>query len=125
MAPAAITRQILQQKLIAWASGVLSATDLHKWIMDLQLDGPCEFEDWETDTKGTFSVSKEVVAELEMIDMNFITTEDIPIFTDFLDTPAGGFETAYVHFIEQLQAIDTAKRMKALKHTEPYARHCV
>lgn len=125
MAPAAITRQILQQKLMAWASGILAVTDLHKWIMDLQLDGPCEFEDWETKGEATFSVSKEVVAELEMIDMNFIIPEDIPIFTEFLDTPVGGFEAAYVHFIERLQAIDAPKRMKALKHTEPYARHCV
>ena len=125
MAPAAITRQILQQKLIAWASGILPVTELHKWVMDLQLDGPCEFEDWETKDGASFSVSKEVVAEMEMIDLNFIIPEDIPIFTEFLDTPTGAFEAAYVHFIERLQAIDTTKRMKMLKHTEPYARHCV
>ena len=124
MAPAAITRQILQQKLQAWAAGILAAADVHKWVMDLQLDGPCEFEDWETYADAQFSVSKEVMAELEMLDINFITVNDIPTFTEFLDTKAGDFEAAYILFIERLQAIDPAERMKMLKSTEPYARHC-
>jgi hypothetical protein len=125
MAPASISRQTLKQKLVAWASGIIAATELHKWVTDLQLDGPPEFEDWESKDSGQFSVSKEVLAELEMLDINFVTVDDIPTFIEFLDTPVSGFEDAYITFIGRLQSIDTAKRMKALKHTEPYARHCV
>jgi hypothetical protein len=125
MGPVTITRQMLQQKLSSWASGVLPATEFHKWVLDLQLDGPCEFDDWETSEAGTFSVSKETVAELEMLDMNFIISDDIPIFTDFLATPIGGFGDAYIRLIARIQEIDTDQRMKDLKKIEPYARHCV
>lgn len=123
MTPAPITRDILQQKLIAWTSGVISAQELHNWVTDIQLEMP-EFEDWEEEGDGRFSVSKEVLAELEMLDVNFVTLDDIPIFLDLLNTPTGGFGEAYIRFIARLQEINVPARMRALKTTEPYARHC-
>jgi len=113
---------MILEKLAEWAGGKLSPAEMHKWALDLFSADELGFDD--VDAKQGFSVAREALTELEMLDMNFLTAIDIPFFVEFLNTAPGGFEKGYVSFVASLQAIDSKKRMVELKNTEPYKRHC-
>lgn len=114
------TRKQILDKLAEWMGGKLSSVDIHKWATELQASGEASFDDWEQDQ----SAARESLAELEMLDINMVTSKDAPAFVKFLETPAGEFGPGYISFIEALQKIDVKKRMKELYDTEPYKRHC-
>lgn len=117
-----ISRAQVSDKMKQWVAGTITATEVHAWVTDLLLTGDLEYSDWEGDRK--FSVTREALAELEMLDMNLICGEDAPVFIEFLNTPQGGFESGYIAFIGKLQAIDLEARKKTLKDVAPYAKHC-
>lgn len=117
-----VTRAQLLEKLNQWAAGTLSAVDMHNWAAVQHVPSRVDFDDWEGDRR--FSVSKEVIEELYMLDMNLVISDDIPLFVEFLNTPRGQFEKGYINFIAHLQKIDRAERQKALKDTEPYVKYC-
>ena len=117
-----LTRPEILDKLNKWAIGEISPVDIHNWAVDLVNGGETEFADWEGD--GRFSVAKEAIAELDMLDINLVTNDDVPIFIEFLTTPADQFEAGYIKFIGSLQQINRAARKKTLKKVEPYKIHC-
>ena len=117
-----ISRSQILEKLSQWAAGALSPVEMHRWAVQLHDADDIDFDDWEHDH--AFSVAREAVAELEMIDMNLIVPGDAPIFIEFLDTPRDQFEKGYIEFVARLQAINVKERRKTLKGTEPYARFC-
>ena len=118
-----VGREQILDKVGQWSRGTITPVEMHAWVTDLLLGGDIEYEDWEGD--GRFSVTREVLAELEMLDMNLITRDDAPIFIEFLRTSAGDFETGYIAFISRLQSIDPDERRQSLKNTEPYAKYCL
>lgn len=117
-----ISRSEILAKLAEWSSSRISPVEMHKWAVDLHTCDDLDFQDWEDNRR--FSVSKEALAELEMLDINLVTRDDTPVFVAFLETPSGQFEKGYIPFISALQQIDRNKRKKLLKKIEPYARHC-
>lgn len=114
-------REVIDQ-LGVWSSGGITPVDMHKWAADLLSSGELEFEDLEG--RQGFSAAREALSELEMLDMNMIIESDIPIFVEFLSSPAGGFEKSYIQFVYALQQIDRKERCRRLRNVEPYARHC-
>ena len=76
------------------------------------------FIDQEND--GNDSVTNEVLAYLESIDMNLVTQEDIPACFEFLDTAPGRFQEGYRKWDNYLESINYEKRKKMLKGIEPY-----
>ena len=117
-----VSRSQLLDKLNQWAAGELSPVEVHDWAAGLHVPGRGDFEDWEGN--GRFSGSKETIEELYMLDMNLVTSDDVPVFAAFLNTPEGEFEKGYITFISELQKIDRKAREKTLKDTEPYVRYC-
>ena len=117
-----ISRAQVLDKVKQWAAGAITAADMHLWATDLLLEEDLDYLDWECDHK--FSVTREVLDELEMLDMNLVCSEDAPIFIEFLNAPTDGFEPAYIAFIGKLQAIDQEARKIKLKDVMPYAKHC-
>lgn len=117
-----ISREQVTEKLMKWAAGEITAGEVHAWASDLLLNGELEFSDCECDRK--FSATREVLSELEMLDMNMVCSEDAPFFIEFLNSPPDGFEAGYIAFIGKLQSIPVEARRKMLKDVAPYAKHC-
>jgi hypothetical protein len=68
------------QKLRDWAGGHTSTEEIQSWACDAYMHDEVDFADWE---KEDDSVTKEVVAALDMLDMNLVLPEDEPIYLEF------------------------------------------
>ena len=117
-----VTRRDILEKLEAWEAHKLSTVMLHRWVVELLQEPDLDYDDWIGDRQ--FSGAREALLELEMLDMNFVTRDDIPVFVVFLAADQEAFEAAYIRFLKALQDIDLRERKTALKDKEPYARHC-
>jgi hypothetical protein len=117
-----VGRSTILAKLAEWEAGKVSPEDMYKWAQQLFRSDEIEFDD--IDREKGFSVAREALTELEMLDMNFLTKADIPIFVAFLNTAPADFDKGYISFVASLQEIDAKKRMRELKNIEPYKRHC-
>lgn len=82
-----ITREDIKNILMSWQKGDISAHEIHQWASDNYPNDDVEYNDWEGNEEE--SVSNEVLAALDMMDMNLTTTKDIPAFLEFLATPIG------------------------------------
>jgi len=67
------------------------------------------------------TVTKEIVATLDMLDMNLVLPEDMPIYLEFLSTTRGEFEIGYRCWQSKLDAIDYESRRTQLKADPLYA----
>jgi hypothetical protein len=115
-----VTREDIATVLQLWQAGEVAAAQVHEWAQARY--GQVEFDDWEDDD--TNSVANEVFGTLDMLDMNLMLIEDVPIYLAFLRTPPGQFGEGYRAFQDALQRIDYQARKQAL-HTHPlYARFC-
>jgi hypothetical protein len=101
-----IKREELVQVLNDWQSGRLSSAEVLSWADALYLSGDVDYEDWEEDN----SVTKEILAGLDMLDMNLALPKDAPIYLEFLSTPAGQFESGHTRFQRRLDEIDCENR---------------
>jgi hypothetical protein len=117
-----VGRSTILAKLAEWADGKVSPEEMYKWAQELFRSDEIEFDD--ADREKGFSAAREALTELEMLDMNFLTKTDVPIFVAFLNTAPDDFEKGYIGFVSSLQEIDSKKRMRELKNVEPYKRHC-
>jgi hypothetical protein len=113
-----LTREEVAQKLRDWAEGRSSTEEIQSWATSAYMNDEVDFADWEKDDD---SVTKEVVAALDMLDMNLVLPEDAPIYLEFLDTPIGGFAAGYAKLQGRVDAIDYEKRRVRLRDVEPYA----
>lgn len=76
------------------------------------------YEDWEFDE---FSASNEVLAALDMLDINLTTEADAEAFIEFLNTPIGEFPAGYNRMKERIQSADFEARKRLLRGVAPYA----
>jgi hypothetical protein len=100
----------------------MTAHELHEWAEGNYLNDGVQYEDW--DEIEEHSVTNEVLAELDMMDMNLMTTEDVPAYLDFLETPPALFEEGYKRLQQCLEQIDIKKRAAALSADPFYERFC-
>lgn len=117
-----ITREEAIQVLKNWQSHQLSAIDVFEWGNKLYLNEDIDYEDWEGDEPN--SVTNEILAQLDSIDMNLIAIEDIPEMIKFLKTPVGNFEKGYKKWCDYIYSIDLLKRKKELKNIKLYEPFC-
>jgi len=117
-----ITRKDLKEKLLQWQAGQMTAHDLNDWVGSNYPNEEVEYEDW--DETEEFSVTNEVLAALDMMDMNLMTLEDVPAYLDFLETPPASFEEGYKELQQYLEQIDLKKRAAALVADPFYERFC-
>jgi hypothetical protein len=114
-----VTRAELITLLKEWQDGRISATEVHEWAEARYRPGDFEVDDGEDDASGSAAV--EVLARLDMLDINLITVEDIPHYLELLHSPKGCLAESLEKFEAKQAAIDFRARENALATTEPYA----
>ena len=112
-----LKRDEVAQKLRDWQAGKISSEELLHWADALYPSDDVDYEDWEGDD----SVTNEVVAALDMLDMNLGLPEDAPIYLDFLATPVGEFRSGYDKYKQALDRIDYDSRRASLRNLPLYA----
>ena len=111
-----ITREYLISLLDAWQQNTITTIDFFETIEKLFPIGELIFLDWE-DNK---SVTHEVIAYLNLLDIDFITQEDIDPCKEFLFTPIGCFDQGYSKWNKYKLSINYAERFEKLKGQPPY-----
>ena len=117
-----ITQDNIKEMLGKWAQGLLTAEEMHEWAGQYYQNDAYEFVDWEGADEN--SVTNEVLAHLDMLDMNLVTHEDIPQYLAFLASPAGGFDEGLSILERYLNSVDMDTRKKQLKGIVPYKPFC-
>lgn len=118
-----ITRKELRELLTQWQQGQITAEQLNGFAGELYPNDDVDYEDWEGD--GENSVTNEVLAALDMMDMNLVVPEDVPAYLEFLNTPVGLFNEGYSKFRQHLQDVNIEERQKALSEIPFYKAFCV
>jgi hypothetical protein len=112
-----IKRDELARVLTDWQSGRMSSAEVLSWADALYPSDDVDYEDWEGDD----SVTNEILAALDMLDMNLALPEDAPIYLEFLSTPLGRFGSGHAEFQRRLAEIDYDSRRASLRHVFPYS----
>ena len=115
-----MTRADIAAVLQQWQQGLLTAKQVHDWAEDTYMQ--VELDDWEGDED--YSVANEVLGALDMLNLNLMVPEDIPIYLDFLRTPLGQFAMGSATFQDAIGQIDYIARKKMLAADPFYARFC-
>ena len=111
-----IERSALVKLLESWLSGVINEREVHEQaetIME-QAEGIPNYV--ETDPR---SIAMEVLVQLDILNHQLITTEDIPIIREFLATPAGKEAEAWVRWRQYWNTLDLRTRRLQLQ-SNPY-----
>ena len=112
---ALITRSDLKSVLAAWQSGRMSAPDVHRWA-----EARFAVDAWDCED----DVANEVLAQLDMLDMNLIIKDDVPSLLAMLEAPAGDAASALDQFEGRLSAEDMDRRRKELAGDPTYGPFC-
>ena len=115
-----LKREDLARVLTDWQSGRMSSAEVLSWADALYPSSDVDYEDWEGDD----SVTNEILAALDMLDMNLALPEDAPIYMEFLSTPIGQLASGHAMFQHRLDQIDYDSRRKSLRHVFPYSPFC-
>jgi hypothetical protein len=113
-----VTREQIRQKLREWQSGSITAEGIQSWAGSRWMSEHFTYEDWEFDE---FSASNEVLAALDMLDMNLTTEADAEAFIEFLDTPLGEYPIGYNRMKKKIRSADFEARRRSLRGIPPYA----
>lgn len=102
----------IENLLRAWQAGEIDAMELHRTAEGIWEDcGP--WEDYpESDPR---SIVAEVLSELEVLNHQWIIAEDIPMFLEFLDTPAGEEEVSWQKWKRYWDEMDMEARRKKVE----------
>ena len=96
--------------LTQWAFGNLTESQVHAWAEDRFCTSGYECES---------EAANEVLSRLDMMDMNLLTSEDIPVLLDALSSPE------YLSILEKHeQQVDISARRTVLRHVQLYSRYC-
>jgi len=80
-----VTRKELIELLNSWQVGKLNAQFVYDWANERY-----STEHWEAED----DIVKEVLSELDILDINLITTDDIPVFLEVLALPPNQVDEA-------------------------------
>lgn len=105
-----ITRESIESILSKWASGELNADEVQTWAGNRYM-----VDEYETESDNV----NEILARLDMLDMNLTTIEDIPVLVSALKADN------YISILEKHNSkIDIVKRKKELQNLSPYKEFC-
>lgn len=117
-----VKREDLRNLLLQWSFGKISPSEVHEWAGTRYRGGDkYNYTDWENDEN---SVTGEILAALDRLDMDLTVAEDVPIFLKFLDTRIGCFDEGYREFNLSMEKIDRNRRRKTLKKHPLYSIFC-
>jgi hypothetical protein len=105
-----VDRAGLRSLVLRWLSGELSERDVHE-----EAEHRWESRSWPVcDEQDDGSVAVEVLAQLEILNHQWITTEDVPAILAFLDTPSGQAGDGWRRWRAYWDSIDWDERRRGL-----------
>ena len=107
---AVVTADIVESKLRQWKTGQVSAAEVHDWA-----EKTFAVDSWEPESDAV----NEVLAELDMLDMNLVIPDDIPVLVTALR--AKNFEALLSEYFSK---IDFELRKSQLSADPLYAPFC-
>ena len=108
------------QVLDAWANSQLSPAEVHAWAEQRYAASRYDVADWDEQDR---SRCNQVLAELDMLDMNLLTSADVAALRRFL-LDSGDFDLSLETLEQELAARDLSDRMMALREDPLYAPFC-
>ncbi len=117
-----VSRQDIIDLLESWQRGDISASDVYDWAENHYWPGHLECEDWEGEDDNSVTVA--VLSSLDLLPMNLMLQEDIPIYLEFLKTPAGEFKRGYTKWRNSIDSINYEKRKMDLSWDPFYQQFC-
>jgi hypothetical protein len=109
------TRKELLNILGEWQKGVRSTREVHEWAV-----ARYAVPEWEAE----YEVANQVLAELDMLYVNLIIVEDIPIIQKVLSSPSSLCQQSLSELEEYHKSIDITRRKHELVVNPFYARYC-
>jgi len=116
--PPKVARDELIGLLAKWERSEITAQQVWDWVIDRYWPGDTEIDDWE----GELSATNEVLAELDLMDINLVLVDDVPIHLRFLATPREQTAQAFETWKLELESIDYRQRLRSLRD-DPMFRH--
>jgi hypothetical protein len=110
-----VTRQELETLLRRWQVGELTPRQVFDWANDRFATDHWDPED---------QITNEVLAQLDTLDMNLTTAEDIPHFLRLLALPHDQIDLAVALQQTYSKSIDIRARQSALANDSLYAPFC-
>jgi predicted RNA methylase len=110
-----VTRDDLRTVLEDWESGKRMAGEVHEWAEARYAVSAWDCED---------DVANEVLAALEMLDMNLLTRDDVPVLRAMLELPTEQATRAAELLDAHFQVVNLDDRKKTLASEPIYARFC-
>ncbi len=112
-----VTREYLISLLEAWQENKISANSIYETASNLFSSKLIVIDE---EGKEDNSVTREVLAYLECLDMDFITQDDIEPCKEFLKTPIGQFDEGLKKWQNYIATINHEERVKKLQGQAPY-----
>lgn len=120
-----LTRSEIADVLRNWLSGGLTAEQVHAWATEIYFGfRTIDADDEEEVDDEEFDILNEVMGGLDMLNINLMIAEDVPLYLEFLATSPGQFEQGYRKLQEGLDRIDIRARQRALADIPFYAPFC-
>lgn len=111
-----VDRSTLRQLLLRWAVGELTEHDVHETAEQLW-----EADEWpdygDTDDR---SIAIEVLAHLDILNHQLITTQDVPAIVAYLDTVPGQAADGWIQWRQYWANIDWDQRRRQLSGNPYY-----
>ena len=111
-----LDRHLLRSLVMQWQRGEITERDVHERAEHLW-----DQRDWpDYPTSDARSIAIEVLAQLDILNHQLITVEDVPAIVDFLNTPPGSEEDAWEQWQRYWDNVDLDKRKQALRGHPSY-----
>jgi|GEM_PF-5806026 len=114
-----VTREYLISLLRAWQQDKINTAEFYETI-EMIFSNYTKLLDWENG--GEDSVTRDVIAHLEMLDLDFIIQEDIESIIEFLNTPIGKIEEGAKKFEQYKPNTSHEERIKKFNGQYPYIK---
>ncbi len=116
-----INREPLRELLKRWASGELDARQIHEHAEQLW----DSLEQHQFPREDRRSIAAEVLSQLDILNHQLITPEDIPAMMQFLDTPRGSELDGWKRWQRHWAELDMDERIESLKDNHYYSAYPV
>lgn len=119
-----ILRIEVEEILTKWLSNSLIDKEVHNWGELYFMNSDFDYKDWEGEGENEVSVTNEVLRELDQLNMNLRTKEDLPILIKCLRSSPGKSSQAISEMCKSLGNVDLKSRARQLKGNSVYAQFC-
>jgi len=118
-----VTRDNIQTIIKFWDLKIITIEEIYDWANSIYLRDGYEVDDWEQITKdNNCSVTNEIVALFDTMDMNLISEIEIKQIQAFANTKMGNFKSGYDKFDRYLKKRNIKDVQMKLKDRELYRK---